>query len=823
MRRLISILVFLMLPACVMADGTITGSIKNTETGNPLMGANIVLTGTELGAASDEDGEFRITGVQTGVHTIKVTHIGYKTVTREVAVENGTIRLELFLTPTEIRAPSVIVEPTRAEVRKSPVTFSEISAEELELRNKIQDIPVMLSDLPSITNYSETGTGIGYNYLTMRGFDQRRISVLINGVPQNDPEDHNVYWINFYDLAGSMEDIQVQRGAGSAFYGPAAIGGSINLITQNYSRRPRLQVETTLGSYNIRKLSLEGSTGLMGSHWTGYGRLTRVTSDNYRDWSWMDFWRYFAGIQYQSEEHLMKLQTYGGRQKDGLAFYGIPKNYIDDRDRRTLNYSSATEDVEWFNQPHFELLHQWQVNTRLKMSNTLYYIKGYGYFDYDGSWAGTDYFRLDPAEFRPAGWKAGDITTVTVASNTMIREFVNNDQVGLLHRYIWDHPRGELTAGLSARAHRSLHWGRILESGGLTYYPTDPARLDTVTQSFPDHFTGEDGRKYYEYNGGKTMFSLFAHENYRILPELNLMIDLQLAQKEYRFWNEKYAGHEFTVPYLYLNPGAGLNYNITETLNAYVNVSRTTREPRMRNYYNAGAGGRPGVRPQFETEVTGGDTVLNYDKPLVHPETLYDYEFGTAYRTPRGFLQANVYLMDFRNEIVSSGQLDRYGQPITGNAERTRHYGLELSGEYRMLPNLRARGNLTLSRNYFVEFVSFSTLPGDTLDGNTIGGFPARLANWRVEYSPGRLHLSLDGKYVGKQYTTNRGENGSFVDPYTVWNARLSYRFSMGKTDLETAVTVNNLFDTLYATYGEGTDFYPGAPRHFYVTLKWEI
>ena len=823
MNRIVSVLILIILPGLVFADGTITGQVENSETARPLVGANIILTGTELGAASGEDGQFTITGVPPGNYAVRVTHIGYESASRNIEVNDGSIRLDFALTPTELRAPRVIVEPTRAEARKSPVTFSEISTEELEQRNQVQDIPVMLSDLPSTTNYSETGTGIGYNYLTMRGFDQRRISVFINGVPQNDPEDHNVYWINFYDLAGSLQDIQVQRGSGTASYGPASIGGSINLVTQNYSRESRLKAETAFGSYNTQKYSIEGSTGLLGGHWIGYGRVTRVTSDNYRDWSWMDFWRYFAGIAYYDDNHVLKIQTYGGRQKDGLAYYGIPKDWIDDPEKRTTNYSRATRDIEWFNQPHYELHHQWQVNSALLMSNTLYYIKGYGYFDYGGSWASPSYFRINTSEHRPSGWGASDVSSVSMASNTMIREFVDNDQIGLLHRYIWDHDRGELTAGISVRGHESLHWGRILESDGLVYQPADTAAMGQVSRSLPEIYTGEEGRKYYNYNGGKTMFSLFAHENYELLPALNAMVDLQLTRTEYRFWNEKYEGHEFTVPYLFLNPGVGLNYNFTSTLNTYVNVSRTTREPRMRNYYNAGAAGRPGVQPQFGTEIVNGDTVLNYDEPLVHPETLYDYEFGFGYRSGKTAFQANLYLMDFRNEIVKNGQLDRYGQPVTGNADRTRHYGLELSGDYRLMPNLRLTGNFTFSRNYFVDFVSIGTADRDTLDGNTLAGFPGELGNWRVEYSPGQLHFSLDGKYVGKQYTTNRQDNGPFVDPYTVWNARVSYRIPVGDTAIKTALTVNNLFNRLYASYGDGTNFYPAAPRSYYLSLEWEM
>src|SRR5204863_1737147 len=131
--------------------------------------------------------------------------------------------------------------------RESPVSFSNLNRSQLSERYSTQDIPVLLSELPSITFYSENGNGIGYNYINLRGFDQRRLSVMINGVPQNDPEDHNVYWIDFPDLMASAGTLQVQRGAGSAFYGPPAIGGSINLVTDPFLTKPEITVETLYG------------------------------------------------------------------------------------------------------------------------------------------------------------------------------------------------------------------------------------------------------------------------------------------------------------------------------------------------------------------------------------------------------------------------------------------------------------------------------------------------------------------------------------------------------------------------------------------------
>ena len=200
---------------------------------------------------------------------------------------------------TTFLLPPVVITPTMARERETPATFTNLDKTQIGDRYTVQDIPVLLSDLPSMTTYSENGNGIGYNYINLRGFDQRRLSVMINGVPQNDPEDHDVYWIDFPDLLASTENIQVQRGAGNDFYGPPAIGGSINLTTNPFTQTPGITVESDFGfqqfrdssnslPLNTKKFSASVSSGLVDQHYLLYGKLSRILSQGYRVNSWVD-------------------------------------------------------------------------------------------------------------------------------------------------------------------------------------------------------------------------------------------------------------------------------------------------------------------------------------------------------------------------------------------------------------------------------------------------------------------------------------------------------------------------------------------------------
>ncbi|MCB0294879.1 MAG: TonB-dependent receptor, partial [Calditrichaeota bacterium] len=188
-------------------NGQIEGVVRDAASASPLAGANIEIPARRLGVSSDAQGHFVLTGLAPGRYQLSISYIGYETLRREVAVAAGettVVTIELKARPLRGREISVVA--TRAVEGETPAAFSTLTREDIAERYYAQDIPVLLSELPSTTFYSEGGNGIGYNYLSIRGFDQRRISVMINGVPQNDPEDHNVYWVDFPDLLGNVED-----------------------------------------------------------------------------------------------------------------------------------------------------------------------------------------------------------------------------------------------------------------------------------------------------------------------------------------------------------------------------------------------------------------------------------------------------------------------------------------------------------------------------------------------------------------------------------------------------------------------------------------
>jgi iron complex outermembrane receptor protein len=333
--------------------------------------------------------------------------------------------------------------------------------------------------------------------------------------------------------------------------------------------------------------------------------------------------------------------------------------------------------------------------------------------------------------------------------------------------------------------------------------------------------------RYYEYKGAKDMFSLYAQELYRFRPDLIGMFSVQYAYNRYRLYDEKYLQSDFAAPYHFFNPRIGINHNIDENWNSYVSLAYTSREPRLKNLYDAAEASTPEswgpVKPQFSIRSDGS---YDFRSPLVKPERLFDLELGAGFSSEDIRGSVNLFWMEFSDEIVDKGQVDRFGQSVTGNAEKTRHYGVELSGTAKVLQSVTVSANITLSSNRFVRHTDFSTgLPVD-FKGNAIAGAPAILANARISYSYENLSLSLSGRFVGKQYADNLNTESQVVDPFFVSDASASYKFDnvVSNIGVEAKIQVNNIFDTLYAAFGNKRDastfqYFVGAERNAFFNV----
>lgn len=805
---------------------SLEGTILNSSTKEPIPFANVVVVDKGIGTATDSNGRFTLKGEFKKTDILRLSHIAYEI--KEISVENLILSKIIFLDNKIITSQTVLVKASIAKEGFTPISFSKINRKELASTYTTQDVPEIISYLPSATFYSENGNGIGYNYLSIRGFDQRRISVSINGIPQNDPEDHNVYWLDFPDLIESTELIQVQRGAGSGIIGYPAIGGAINIITSTFSDLPRFELSASLGDYNTRKYGISFSSGLINQKYSFYAKLSQILSSGYRNNSWVDFKSYHLSAVRYDDNVTTQLNIFGGPVADGLAYNGIAKFAVKDKKLRRENLSywesegnnytykieRRSDEIENFSQPHYELLNEVRINDNLTFNSALFAIFGNGFFDYDGSWGDTTYFRLT---------KENGFNSLVNPSNVLIRAMVENKQWGWIPRLSIKHNSGELILGGEFRFHNSIHWG------SLTYGENLP-------------FGIRKDYRYYYYEGGKDIFSFYLNENYFLNNYINILAELQFAYHKYKLQNERYLSNNFEIDNLFFNPRLGINYKFDDRTNFYFSFAKVSREPRLKNYYDA-AESSGGEVPQFEF-ING-----NYDfsKPLVKPETMNSFEIGGNYSTENMSSSINLFYMIFNDEIVKKGQVDRFGQPITGNMDRTIHYGLEGTLNYKLIPELELVFNGSLSKNYikngstYIKYKDPKTgikkITELDLSGNSISGFPNVTLNALLRYTNHPFFAQISAKYVGDFFTDNYDKNLSTylikypgfidysdnkVDSYLVINLYSSLDIELQPyfNNIKIFLQVNNLFNNLYAAYGIGKEYFPAAERSLLFGIK---
>ena len=850
MRTLFSFLLIALVSTGVSA-ATITGFVMNAESGDPIIGANVYLDDTPYGVVTGTDGAFRITGVPDGAYRVTASHVGYTVYKKRVTVDGDFSGMTVFLQPEVLSGQTVVVTATRAKDRETPVTFSNLSREDIEQRYSTQDVPMLLQTMPSAYAYSDAGNGVGYSYLKIRGFDQKRINVLINGIPHNGPTSHEVYWIDMPDLLANAEDVQVQRGVGNSLFGSNALGGTVNIITNNYNTEPSISAYMGTGSFATRKYSFALNSGLAANRYVMYGRFSRITSDGYRDQSWTRLSSYFFGVARYDENMTTKVHIYGGPEETHLSYYGVTRDYLEgnisgdrrvDRRHNPLTYEN---ELDTFTQPHYELHHDWQVTPKVRLGNTLYTIKGEG--EYDQFRRDRDFteFRLptfsvaDPNLY-PSSWYRRDANgnpegdefgRYTITKSDLIRKrWVQNDEYGWLPRVTLDHRNGSLTVGGELRLHEGLHRGTITWLGAT-----------------PPNVT--PGYEYYRYTENKRTVSAFIHESYGLTPFVTLMGDVQAVSHTYRLGKDPITSYEHETTYRWLSPKFGVNINLTDRIHTFASIAHAQREPISsdlvdpQDYWNV---------PNFtraDTLRTGGEvTAIRLSDPTVEPERMVNVEVGAGYRSPSLSLSANVYHMDFRNEIVPwVGQINEdSGLPATGNADRSVHQGIEIEFGARPASFFELSGNLNVNADRFINYTEHAMdwdaweTVSVVRDGNRIALFPAVLGNLRGTVSLGGASASVAWRYVGRQYLDNSETTEYSIDPFHTTDLIVAYEFGRrwGVKNLRIELQITNVFDRLYAAGGYMDDVYavasegkvygtpyfiPAATRSAFLSMQWKL
>lgn len=671
-----------------------------------------------------------------------------------------------------ISLDEVTVTATKV-TKNTPVAYSEISKNELSRLNDGQSIPFLLTQSPSVIMTSDAGTGIGYSSFRVRGTDANRINITVNGVPLNEAESHTVFWVNMPDFASSVDNIQIQRGAGTSTNGEAAFGATVSMQTQRPNPDHYTEYSASAGSFGTFKNTIKSGTGLLYDHFIFDGRYSFVRSDGFIDRASANMHSYFVSGAWYGDNTLIKFQTFGSSEKTYQAWDGVPADML--KTNRTYNpcgeykengitkfYDNQTDNY-W--QQHYHLIANQKINDLWNMNFTLHYTHGDGYYEDYKAKAGFKKYKLNTY--------TDDQGQTVNASDLVRRKWLDNDFFGAIYSANYKSKRTQLTIGAAANKYDGDHFGRVMWCKNAINLPQ------------PDY-------EYYRNTGKKTDYNTFVKGNYQILPSLYGYLDLQYRGINYTIkGSDDKAGDNVNIDkhWDFFNPKAGFNFR-KDNHNAFISFAVANREPNRDNFTEAG----PSERPTNET--------------------LYDYEAGYNYNNSRFQAGVNLYYMDYNNQLILTGKISEIGEALTSNIKDSYRSGIELTCGVKIASFLDWNGNLTLSRNKIKNFVqiiqnvdnNWNPVKGKEEIQNQLGTTdisfsPKTIANSIFNFTWKQFNASLYSQYVGRQYIDNTSCRDRSIDPYFVNNIRAGYIFKpkfMKELDLD--ITVNNLFNEQYET-----------------------
>ncbi|MBQ8047516.1 MAG: TonB-dependent receptor [Prevotella sp.] len=676
----------------------------------------------------------------------------------------------------------VQVVSTRAS-KKTPMAYTNLSQAQIREVNHGKDIPSVLNMLTSVTTSSDAGTGIGYTGIHVRGTDPTRINITANGIPMNDAESSQLYWVNMGDFASSVQSIQVQRGVGTSTNGAGAFGATVNMLTENVGIQPFAGVDFSAGSYGTHKETVRFSTGLLNEHWGLQGRLSNIGSDGYIDRASSRLNSYFLQGGYFGDNTMVKLVTFNGTERTYHAWdyasradmqrYGRtynPCGQYTNAEGQTAYYDNQTDN---YHQQHYQLIWNQRINHGWNLNAALHYTHGDGYYEqYKTSQKLYKYLLSSELGSR---------------SDLVRQKKMLNDFYGAVASFNYDNRRGlQANLGGGWNKYDGDHFGRLVWvrefSGAIN----------------PDH-------EYYRNNAKKTDGNIYGKLNYELLPGLNAFADMQYRHVSYKMSgtsqefddNSQQRPLDLDRNYDFFNPKAGLTYNFSNGHQAYISYAIAHKEP---------------TRNDFEDMLSETD--------MVDPkaERLNDLEIGYTLNAKRLTLNANAYYMAYDNQFVLTGAQDSNGEMVARNIKDSYRAGIELTADWKPVDGLEWNVNATWSKNRAKD-MQLTVINEDWSQSYVNAGTthlaysPDFILGSTLAYEWKGLRAALLSKYISEQYMTNSGfksyleddgtETRAMIDAMFVNDFDLSYTFKWKAIKSATVgVTVYNLFNERYESNG---------------------
>ncbi|HTQ26857.1 MAG TPA: TonB-dependent receptor plug domain-containing protein [Puia sp.] len=767
------------------AQTRVTGQVTDAATGTPLPAATVEAVSAGSTPTNDK-GIFEFNKLPAGPGRFRISCVGYRTLDTLIAgagknlVHIGLQRINLFLQPIEVKA-------LRAG-DKAPFTRTNITKKDIEQTNLGQDLPFLLAQTPSVVINSDAGNGVGYTAIYIRGTDDSRINMTLNGIPYNDAEEQAIYFVDLPDLASSVNSIQIQRGVGTSSNGAGAFGATINFSTNEFNEKPYAEFNNSYGSFDTWKNTVKVGSGLIDDHFTIDARLSRISSNGYIDRASSDLKSLYMSAAYYSPKSSLRFNIISGTEKTYQAWNGIPQAKVEGNlqalqqhyqdnvgslyftpqdslnlfqaNNRTYNYFTYQNQTDNYQQDHFQLFFNHQFSDLLSLNTAAFYTHGFGYYE--------EYH--DSADMANASYSAYGLPDYIVGGDTLqstdlIRQrWLNNYFYGAIFSLQYKKNNTQLTLGGGWDRYYGKHYGIVIwtKNGG-----------------FPNDY------QYYYEPAYKTDFNVYGKWQQQLSAHWTGFADFQYRHLHYQIDgfddNPTLFVDKF---YDFFNPKLGITYT-QQDWEAYFSYSLASHEPN---------------RDDFETGAN--------DQPK--PEMLQDFELSLQQKNLRYSWGVTTYYMRYHNQLALTGQINDVGEYTRSNIPQSYRLGVELQGGIKPVNWLSVDANLTLSRNKVQNYTEYDDdydnggQVSHTYQNTDISYSPSVIGAATVNFFPLKnFQLSLLGKYVSKEYLDNAQKEDRKLNGYYVQNLRAMYTIrSRVIRETNLIFQLNNAFNKKYEPNG---------------------
>ncbi len=675
-----------------------------------------------------------------------------------------------------VKLDEVVVSATRVS-DDAPIAYSNLSEVQIKQENAGKNIPALLQTLPSVVAYTEGGTAVGNTSFRIRGTDANRINITLNGMPLNNAESQEVYWVNLPDLSNSLQSMQVQRGVGTSTNGTASFGASISMQTLGGRPKPYADLSSAYGQYNTLLLTAAAGTGIMKNGLSVDARYSYVKSDGYIRNGKVDHRNIYAAVSHYSEKQLIRLIYMNGIQHTGITWEGISPDMIniDRRYNGAGKYKDDTGEHYYDNETDNyysnigQLIYTRYLTSALTLNANLSYNHGYGYYEN---------YKTDQEFGEEFGLPDQSVNGTTYKESDIIRRklMMNHLYTGGFNLNYQKHKLG-LTLGGVYNYFDGHHYGRLLWA--------------KYNENIPE------GYEWYRNEADKKDMNAFFKVEYRPVDNLSLFAEVQDRYVDYRMKgiDDDLMDLSNNNYYNFINPKGGVSFRFAKYNEVYASFGISNREP---------------LRADLKESLKGGGA------RDITSERLYDYELGYRYTSSVFSFSANFYYMNYKDQLVQTGKLNDTGYKLQENVPDSYRTGIELAMAYTPTEWMRLDGNLTLSRNKIKNYTAYYTIydpetwkpvkpltqESEFYESTDISFSPNVVASGIVTFKPFEkedFSFSFINKYVGRMYYDNTSNPDNRLQDHLVTDLVVSYTLDTHKIGtFDFQFFINNLASIKY-------------------------